>query len=71
MNELEKRVRQLEIENIGLQVKLSLLMDKMQITLPELQEYAAKCLEAWPESESNSDIHLYLKGIVTGDPNQD
>ncbi|MGY3777889.1 hypothetical protein [Isobaculum melis] len=70
MNELEKRIRQLEIEKLGLQFQVSLLMDKLGVTLPEMKDFASKCLEELPDSEVNSAIHLYLQGLIQGDPNQ-
>lgn len=66
MNDLEKRVRQLEIENIGTLFQLSFLMEKFDISMTDLQDFARKSIEEMPDSETGSDIHLYLQGFISG-----
>jgi len=69
MDELKKRVRQLEIENLELKFQLSLLLEKNDISTEDMKIYAQKCLKNFPESENNSDIVLYLKGLIHGGSN--
>ncbi len=66
MSELEKRIRQLEIENIGLKFQVSLLLEKQGVTIEEMKEYAQKSLDEFPESEQDTDIVLYLNGLIQG-----
>lgn len=66
MDELKKRVRQLEIENLGLKFQLSLLLEKNDVSIEDMKIYAQKSLEEFPQSEANSDIVLYLKGVING-----
>ncbi|MGK0607181.1 hypothetical protein [Enterococcus hulanensis] len=68
MDKLEKRIRQLEIQNISTMFQLSCLMDKFNVSILELKEYASKCLDEIPDSEVDSDVYLYLQGFIKGSP---
>ena len=68
MDNLAKRVHQLEIQNISTIFQLSCLMDKFDVSVLELKEYAIKALDEMPDSEKNSDIHIYLQAMIKGSP---
>ncbi|MHC5375228.1 hypothetical protein ACYSNU_15780 [Enterococcus sp. LJL120] len=67
MNNLEKRIRELEMTNIGLQFQIACLVDKNNLTFEEMKCYARKCLEKMPKEETNSDYEVYLKGVLMGE----
>ncbi|WP_265457054.1 hypothetical protein [Enterococcus sp. HY326] len=67
MKNLENRIRELEMTNIGLQFQIACLMEKNNLTIEEMKCYARKCLEKMPKEETNSDYEVYLKGFLIGE----
>lgn len=71
MEELEERVRQLELALIASQFINGLLIEKYGVTIDEMKNFAAVCLEGLPDSERNSDIYHYLTGVMRGEVGAD
>lgn len=66
MEALEKRVMQLELEKLGLQFQVALLLEKLHISGDEMAEYAKASLAAFDDADKESDMALYLTGVLKG-----
>lgn len=67
MQDLENRIRQLEIEKLGLQFIVELLLNKLDISTDEMRSFAQKCLTELSKEEKESDMYLYLSGLIKGE----
>jgi hypothetical protein len=61
---MEERIRELEIQVMGLSFINELLMDKVGISTEEIQKFAKKCLENLDDTEKNTDSYYSLMGFA-------
>lgn len=61
---MEDRVRELEIQVMGLSFLNEMLMDKIGITTEDIQDFAIKCLNNIDSKEKNTDLYYSLMGYA-------
>ncbi|ALS01791.1 hypothetical protein ATZ33_10515 [Enterococcus silesiacus] len=57
---MEDRIRELEIQVMGLSFLNEMLMDKIGITTKDIQNFAIKCLDNLDSNEKNTDLYYSL-----------
>ncbi|MHC5217761.1 hypothetical protein ACYSNR_13960 [Enterococcus sp. LJL128] len=61
---MEDRIRELEIQVMGLSFMNEMLMGKIGVTTKDIQDFAIKCLDNLDSNEKNTDLYYSLMGYA-------
>ncbi|MGG5342632.1 hypothetical protein [Enterococcus sp. AZ192] len=61
---MDEKIRELEMELLSVKFLNELLLDKLEISVEEIQNYAKDCLKNMPQTEKNTDMYYYLMGTA-------
>lgn len=61
---MEDRIRDLEIQIMGLAFMNELLMDRLKISTEDIKAFGKKCLDNLDSSEKNTDLYYSLMGFA-------
>lgn len=61
---MQERIRELEIQVMGLTFMNELLMNKLEISTEDIKAFGKKCLDNLDSSEKNTDLYYSLMGFA-------